>query len=342
VGVRGAYVVASLRRGGWYDDVDFTKRIGTNSVAQIMGIESTKNGASKPLVTVGLPVFNGERYIQRAVESGLNQTLPDWELILSDNASTDNTGSICRELATRDRRIRYVRKETNIGPGANFMSVLREARTKYFSWLAHDDYFASNDRLEKLVARAEEGRFALVSADVQIMRQTASGVELITTLRPSTFFDGITNRFRLNRAMILHYGVSHQLYGLFNLELITDLEEIFLSVPRLPCFGDGIILHKIITTCDLAYVAGAPLAYVTHPKQASATIPTPELLRAFVQYSRRVFAVYQGVHDYTAIQKLELLTLLGGIHGRYAAYLAAAATKQKLLRWIRGENAAQA
>lgn len=94
---------------------------------------------SSPTVSIGLPVFNGANYLHRAVQSLLAQTHNDFELIISDNASTDETEAICRELAQTDNRIRYHRNETNIGAAGNYNHVFKLARGKYFKWAAHDD-----------------------------------------------------------------------------------------------------------------------------------------------------------------------------------------------------------
>lgn len=93
-------------------------------------------------VSIGLVVFNGEPFVAEAVESILDQTFADFELIISDNASTDRTGEICLAYAARDRRVRYVRNERNIGASANCNRVFALSRGRYFKWAAHDDVCA--------------------------------------------------------------------------------------------------------------------------------------------------------------------------------------------------------
>lgn len=95
----------------------------------------------KPKVTVGLPVYNGEAYIRRAVDSVLSQTFTDFELIISDNASTDSTSTICKEYVEKDQRITYTVYERNMGGIFNFLSVLSKAKSDYFVWIAYDDYW---------------------------------------------------------------------------------------------------------------------------------------------------------------------------------------------------------
>jgi glycosyltransferase involved in cell wall biosynthesis len=93
----------------------------------------------QPKVSIGLPVYNGEQFLVQAIESVLKQTYGDFELIISDNASTDGTQAICERYAAQDGRIKYHRHLENKGATWNFNHVFGLAKGKYFSWLAHDD-----------------------------------------------------------------------------------------------------------------------------------------------------------------------------------------------------------
>ncbi|HEX8916315.1 MAG TPA: glycosyltransferase, partial [Humisphaera sp.] len=96
-----------------------------------------------PRLTIGLPVYNGARYLAQALESYLGQTFTDFELLISDNASTDATPDICRAFAARDGRIRYTRNQMNLGAGPNFNKVYRDSRpAPFFKWTAADDVYA--------------------------------------------------------------------------------------------------------------------------------------------------------------------------------------------------------
>lgn len=90
-------------------------------------------------VSIGLPVFNGGSLVKKAIESHLAQTFGDFELIISDNASTDDTMEVCAEFARADKRIRLVRQETNCGVNLNHLRVFELARGDYFRWAAADD-----------------------------------------------------------------------------------------------------------------------------------------------------------------------------------------------------------
>ena len=95
----------------------------------------------KPRVSIGLPVYNGDNYLKEAIESLLFQTFEDFELLISDNASTDQTGNICRRFAEQDQRIKYVRNVENLGLTRNFNQVFTLSVGEYFKWADHDEVF---------------------------------------------------------------------------------------------------------------------------------------------------------------------------------------------------------
>ncbi len=94
-------------------------------------------------ITIGLPVYNGEKTIRESLQSVVSQTFADFVLIISDNNSTDNTQSICEEFVKCDKRIMYFRQNKNMGGLWNLEYLLNSAKTKYFVWLAADDFWAS-------------------------------------------------------------------------------------------------------------------------------------------------------------------------------------------------------
>lgn len=95
-----------------------------------------------PRLTIGLPVYNGAHFIAHSIEALLGQSFEDFEFIISDNASTDETGDICSQYAKQDSRIRYFRQPHNIGLSPNHNFTLDEARGELFKWAAHDDLYA--------------------------------------------------------------------------------------------------------------------------------------------------------------------------------------------------------
>lgn len=97
-----------------------------------------------PVVSVGLPVFNGARYLRQSLRCLLDQDFRDFEIVISDNGSTDDTAAICKEFAAADPRIRYFRSDLNQGAAWNYNRVFQLSRGRYFRWAAADDFVAKD------------------------------------------------------------------------------------------------------------------------------------------------------------------------------------------------------
>lgn len=110
---------------------------------------------SAPRLTIGLPVYNGENYLAESIEALLGQTYEDFELVISDNASTDSTPEICRRYGARDPRVRYIRQPRNIGLQPNHNFVVKQARGELFKMASHDDLYA-RDLLKRCVDALDE------------------------------------------------------------------------------------------------------------------------------------------------------------------------------------------
>jgi len=115
----------------------------------------------EPRVSIGMPVYNGDVFLRDALDSILSQTFADFELIISDNGSTDGTQAICEAYAARDGRVRYYREEVNRGAAWNYNRVVELARGEYFKWAAHDDLLAPT-LLERCVQGLESDRSAVL------------------------------------------------------------------------------------------------------------------------------------------------------------------------------------
>jgi len=114
----------------------------------------------QPTISIGLPVYNGAVYLRQALDSLLAQTYSNLELIIGDNASSDETESICREYVSRDARVNYYRHAENLGAMENFLFVFKQAKGKFFMWAAHDDLW-DRDWIERL--------YEVVSTETAVM-----------------------------------------------------------------------------------------------------------------------------------------------------------------------------
>lgn len=105
-----------------------------------------------PVVSIGMPVYNGERFLRQSLGCLLAQDFRDFEIVISDNASTDATEAICKEFVAADPRVRYFRSDRNLGAAWNYNRVFALSRGRYFRWAAADDLVAK-DSLRLCLAR---------------------------------------------------------------------------------------------------------------------------------------------------------------------------------------------
>ncbi len=152
-----------------------------------------------PRVSIGIPVYNGARYVGEAIGSVLAQTFSDFELIICDNASTDGTQAACEALAARDERVRYYRNERNLGAARNFNRAFDLARGEYFKWLAADDLVAPSyiERCVEALNAAPGAVLAYTQAsgidpDGRLLKDCRHSVDLALQIDP-------VERFRLFR-----------------------------------------------------------------------------------------------------------------------------------------------
>ena len=138
------------------------------------------NSEHHPLVSIGLPVYNGEKYLEKSIDSILAQTFTDLELIICDNASTDRTSEICQKYAASDPRVRYFHNPTNVGGANNHNLTFKHSRGKYFRWASHDD-LVEPALIEKCVAVLESNpAIVLCHTDIVAIDEHGSVKEVIS------------------------------------------------------------------------------------------------------------------------------------------------------------------
>lgn len=186
-----------------------------------------------PLISIGLAVYNGEKYLREAVDSILAQTFSDFELVISDNASTDSTAAICQEYSARDSRIRYHRNPTNIGGANNENLTFRLSRGKYFRWAAHDDLMAPT-LLERCIEVMESDPSAVL-CHTGVVTIDDDGLEIGRFYRNGAASSDPVARFR---AMAMSFNALEETYGLMRSDVLrrtrlllnyTDSDRAFMA-----------------------------------------------------------------------------------------------------------------
>ena len=107
-------------------------------------VDGDEELSTVPRLTVGLPVYNGEKFLAQSLDALLGQTYADFELLISDNTSTDDTAMICARYQAQDPRVRYFRQPRNIGCAPNHNFLVGQARGEFFKWASDDDLYACN------------------------------------------------------------------------------------------------------------------------------------------------------------------------------------------------------
>lgn len=294
-----------------------------------MSYADSDNEAKAPTVTIGMPVYNGEKYIAEAIDSLLSQTFTDFELIISDNASTDKTGLICREYANQDERITYIRHNKNRGALQNFQFVLDEAKGKYFMWAAHDDLWAP-DFLEKSTDLLSNSDINFVFPAFEL-RSILLGISRNFNSDLFRFIEERDRKTRVISFLSTHF-LSHSaniVYSLFRTPFLRDickrqnigndgvLGAVLLGegygainnslfIKRYPLFWPGLIPYPIVKWTGW-------LRNIDIDQQAKNNISTARrrLLELFPEYKREIEYIYGHYRPYVSNTNYKVCNMAG-------------------------------
>lgn len=214
------------------------------------------NHKSTPKVSIGMPVYNGEKYIREALDSLLAQTFTDFELIISDNASIDTTSVICQEYARKDSRICYIRQSQNKGAVANFKFVLDEAVGEYFMWAAHDDVWLNN-HIEVLYQKHQLEEYILVASRPLFVELSSGNKFEFKKIHSELFTNNISQNYK-NFLELHHwdYAKATMIYGLFKKNLMPSFLPISVD-EELSWMAVG---YDLLFLCQA--IIKAPIAYI--------------------------------------------------------------------------------
>jgi glycosyltransferase involved in cell wall biosynthesis len=190
-----------------------------------MNSEFVKKADNGVIISVGMPVYNGEKFIAESIQSILNQTLTEFELIISDNASSDRTEEICRAFVDKDPRIRYYRNAENIGAARNYKRLLDLARGEYFRWSNSDDLIAPQLHASCLDALESNAEAVLSYGKTKLIDERGATIKF--------YEDNLHLTQRLASERLPRYfeqvGLTNVIYGLMRTS----------AVRQTSVFGDG-------------------------------------------------------------------------------------------------------
>lgn len=264
-------------------------------------------GRNRPRVSIGMPVYNGERFIREALDSLLAQTFADFELIISDNASTDTTGSICRSYAEQDTRIRYIRQQENLGALPNFQFVLNEACGEYFMWAACDDLWDRDWIRQLCIGLEKRGGCALFGRLMQI-DENASPMEH-PAIHNSFHFAG--GRLKRRVSFFVEFegkGKANLFYSLFRRDALIEYDLAKYE-------ADYLVLFDLLRNLEFVSAGNVFLSKRIHAEcegiEGARTISKRLLEVVTLQLLRRDFRVARSYLKYaTKCERMILATLI--------------------------------
>lgn len=261
----------------------------------VNGFHPPARGGELPLVSIGVPTYNRAAGLRRALDSARAQDYPRLEIVVSDNASSDETRRVCEEAAAADPRVRYVRQPENVGAIRNFAEVLRRSSGEFFMWLADDDWLHPSYVSACAQALARDPDLALVCGRAEYWldgRRVFDGCAI--TLLQERPVDRVVGYYR-------QVGENGTFYGLIRREMMDGAElgplmgSDWMFVAALAARGkvltlDSVPLYRSYSgmSVDLHRLArnfGVPAPWRDHPHLVVAANVFRDLSRAGAAFS---------------------------------------------------------
>ena len=144
----------------------------------------------KNLVSIITPSYNSTKFISQTIESVLNQTYKNWEMIIVDDASPDNSNKIIEEYVEKDSRIQLIKLKENSGPAVARNRAIKEAKGRYIAFLDSDDLWMAN-KLEKQISFMLKKDCALVYHDYETMNEDGLKLDKIINRVPKLSYNDL-------------------------------------------------------------------------------------------------------------------------------------------------------
>lgn len=269
-------------------------------------------------ISIGLPVYNGGRYIKDTIQTILDQDYPFFELILADNCSNDMTEKICRDAMRGDERIRYYRHKSNIGFLSNFYFTLHKAKFDCFMWIAADDQLADSTYLSKLIS-ALKNDIDYVFPEVKVIDENNSVIEgeIMDPFRDAkTKWSFTLASLRVN---------SYQVYGLYRTKVLKADFRYLERCRSMKCFGEGLFVHAVSATRVGLYVPAACKLYRRHGANMSSVVSGKQQIPDFINYFTYSISYFLSCKQFSVGQRYTLIIYKFFIDIPYFSYIFASA-----------------
>jgi glycosyltransferase involved in cell wall biosynthesis len=220
----------------------------------VEGIVGTSSGvfltmSKRPAVTIGVPVYNSERFLRKTLRSLLSQDFVDFELIISDNGSTDTSQQICEEFAQEDHRVKYIRHSTNQGAGWNFRYLLEAAHGDYFMWAGSHDMWEPTFVSACQAALSQDPEIAVVYTKTQLIDEEEKPLSI---MEDKVQTHGLSRPKRV-RIVVSNLRTGNMFYGLFRTEILRKCRLTMAG------FGPDLVILMAVNILGSAVLLPEPL-----------------------------------------------------------------------------------
>lgn len=273
-----------------------------------------KKDSKRPLVTIGIPVYNGGGYLSEAIESVLSQSFDDFELIISDNCSNDQTEKICHEYTKQDARIVYIRQKVNMGGVRNFNYLCGVAKGKYFSWLAADDFLHTDFLRETVSVLDCEEQIGLVAVDFRVIdaHGKSLGIERLQSLRRSVSWATRQAHLMSKPSDNAYFSI----FGLFRTKILCSILKNF----NIPTVASNMEYLYLARAAAITEVSSLPLFLRFYRKHAEcAHLQESAKLKRLGRMSRNIEKNRQAL-VIAISQKRELLFSKIGLRQKFILF----------------------
>jgi glycosyltransferase involved in cell wall biosynthesis len=259
-------------------------------------------------VSIGLPVYNGERYLDSAIQSILDQTYTNFELILSDNASTDGTEAICRAAARKDSRIRMYHSDQNRGLAWNWNRVFEFAAGEYFQWSSHDDLLDPRFLASAVQVLDADPSVVLCFSKAQLIDGAGKAQGVYQTELHRVGSRRLEDRFR-DLVLVDHWCLP--IFGLIRADALRSTAGYGSYVA-----SDRVLLAELALQGRFHQLPEALFLYRMHPEQSIQALPF-HLRAGWIDRSKegcRVFPHWRFYHEYYRCLRRRPLNIRQRIH----------------------------
>ncbi len=291
-----------------------------------------KNQTNYPLVSIGLPAYNGDKTIRASIESLLAQDYPNYELIICDDASTDQTPEICQYYAGKDQRIRYYRNGNNLGMYANWMRLMDLSSGKYFMWSANDDLRKPSFVTSMVNELERHPQAGIAMSATELVMEDGSHFG-------DVHYQGIAdpNKMSYFRLMMRSAGLGRgrkkyavYIYGLYRRELLQSAMRYFEDT----LFSDRLFVTLMALITRFRYVDETLYVKMRHPKY-KIRYPHEKADKMSVTYLKRFSIV--GILM-KMIWRCDLVPFHRKLYSPFAAVGLVSFLTRGILREIRSKN----